>query len=90
MILGIILGVYLTSGLIFSKGIITILEDITYNSGNGVVFDWIDYLIFTILIVIFHPIYIIFSVFNKELFMCLDDMDIFEFFLLIKDKVGRL
>ncbi len=90
MIFGIILGVYLTSGLIFSKGIITILEDITYNSGNGVVFDWIDYLIFTILIVIFHPIYIIFSVFNKELFMCLDDMDIFEFFLLIKDKVGRL
>lgn len=90
MILGIILGVYLTSGLIFSKGIITILEDITYNSGNGVVFDWIDYLIFTILIVIFHPIYILFSVFNKELFMCLDDMDIFEFFLLIKDKVGRL
>lgn len=90
MILGIILGVYLTSGLIFSKGIITILEDITYNSGNGVVFDWIDYLIFTILIVIFHPIYIIFSVFNKELFICLDDMDIFEFFLLIKDKVGRL
>lgn len=90
MILGIILGVYLTTGLIFSKGIITILEDITYNSGNGVVFDWIDYLIFTILIVIFHPIYIIFSVFNKELFMCLDDMDIFEFFLLIKDKVGRL
>lgn len=90
MIFGIILGVYLTSGLIFSKGIITILEDITYNSGNGVVFDWIDYLIFTILIVIFHPIYILFSVFNKELFMCLDDMDIFEFFLLIKDKVGRL
>lgn len=90
MILGIILGVYLTSGLIFSKGIITILEDITYNSGNGVVFDWIDYLIFTILIVIFHPIYIIFSVFNKELLICLDDMDIFEFFLLIKDKVGRL
>lgn len=86
MFLGAFLGIYFMSMFLSIKIIFSVLIEMDIED----IFDMLDYMIFALLIIITYPFYLVCRIIYRNYFMYIDDMDVFEIFLLIKHRLGRI
>lgn len=84
-----LVGIYFGIGFVVSLIVLTLLRKIEESYYTIRIFDKLDYILFFIFISISYPYFIIYRLIYPEIGSYIDDLDICEFFMLLKHKVGK-